>query len=198
MSAGEDAREDASAPLREARPASRVGWLVEPPGIGRRAYDASCRSLLVLMTAVGLQLIALLMMAIGPLATLGADPATLTDAGRFFLSAEYDKEAYAIGCIATVLLGAGGVTAWNRRLHRIAPARRARVARRAVRAAGAAASLSTVAFAVVLHVASSHVSASGEVPTPDLLRLAAVPALTLAAIALGGLLLARAERGRVG
>jgi hypothetical protein len=73
-------------------------WLTVPDSLTPSLYWSSCRAVLVLTTCLGLQAIVVLMIGIGPLGELAYDPAELTAAGRFFLSAEYDTQAYATGC----------------------------------------------------------------------------------------------------
>jgi hypothetical protein len=135
------------------------------------------------------------MMALGPLAPPTHDPETLTAAGRYFLRAEYDKEAYALGCLVTVALACAGLLAWNRLLHRMVPTRRAAFARRAAPLFLSVAALGTAAFALVLRSVAARPMASHRLLTGDLLTLAALPVLALmvTGIALG--LAWRAERG---
>jgi hypothetical protein len=90
--------------------------LTIPDTLPSSLYWSSCRAVLVLTTSLGLQVTAILMIGIGPLAELPYDPAELTNAGRFFLSAEYDTQAYAAGCALTILLAWAGLSVWNRLL----------------------------------------------------------------------------------
>lgn len=174
-----------------------VAWqLHAPDGLSRRRYEASCRAVLVLAVSIGLQVISLLIMAIGPLAAPTHDPATLTAAGRFFLTAEYDKEAYALGCVATVLLAVAMLHAWNRLVHRVAPARRGAFARRAGHLVLGLAVLGTGTFAFVMRSVSLRLVGARPVPADDLVRLAAPAALALATLTIAAGLAWRTERRR--
>ena len=111
--------EDSRGSLLERIPAGlrRRVLPAEPPALARAHYEASLWAVLVLGVSLGLQGIATLMVAVGPLAE--PPPAeTLTLVGQLNLTPSHDLGAYAAGCVATVVLIALLVRAWSWRLCR--------------------------------------------------------------------------------
>jgi hypothetical protein len=147
--------------------------LTVPDFLPARLYWSSCRAVLVLAISLGLQTIVVLMVGIGPLAESTSDPATLTGAGLFFVSAEYDIQAYAAGCVATILFVCAGLWAWNRVLFRVGPDGRESAALRGTRFLLALAVVSFAVFWTVLGSIGPGLGDAGRVATGDLMSLAA-------------------------
>lgn len=153
--------------------------LTVPDFLTARLYWSSCRAVLVLAISLGLQAIVVLMVGIGPLAESTYDPSILTGAGLFFVSAEYDLQAYAAGCVATVLLVCAGLWAWNRYLFRVGSDGGEWAARRGAGFMLALAVLSFAAFWTVLGSIGPGFADARRVATGDLILLAAPAVLTV-------------------
>jgi hypothetical protein len=153
--------------------------LTVPDSLTPSLYWSSCRAVLVLTTCLGLQAIVVLMIGIGPLGELAYDPAELTGAGRFFLSAEYDTQAYATGCVSTLILACAGLWSWNRHLIHTEPERAQFVARWGACFQLGLAVLSFAVFWGLLASIGPGLADSRRVPIGDLLLLASPACLTL-------------------
>ena len=106
----------------------------------------------------------------------------LTNAGREFLSAENDTEAYALGCISTLLLACAGLWAWNRMLFRDGPDRAEAAARWGARSLFGLAGVSLAIFWVVLVSIGPGLAETRRVPAGDVLILAAPGLLSIAVV----------------
>jgi len=153
-----------------------------PDSVTHSCYFRSCRAWLVLSTCLGLQAIMVLMIGVGPLAEVPYEPATLTNAGRFFLAAEYDTQAYATGCVLTVLLACLGLWVWNRCLSRIGRARAEAVSRRGASVMLGVAVMNVVAFAGVVIRVAPGLTDSRRVSPDVLFALSAPGAVVIVAM----------------
>jgi hypothetical protein len=154
-----------------------------PDSLAPPLYWSSCRAVLIFTTCIGLQVTVVLMIGIGPLAELATDPTELTAAGRFFLSAEYDTQAYAAGCVSTLLFACAGLWAWNRHLIRAERECVESVARWGARFQLGLAVASFAVFWAVLSSIGPGLADARRVAVGELLLLAAPAFLALAVVA---------------
>ena len=153
--------------------------LTVPDFLTARLYWSSCRAVSVLAISLGLQAIVVLMVGIGPLAESTYDPSILTGAGLFFVSAEYDIQAYAAGCVVTMLLVCAGLWAWNRYLFRVGPDYGELAARRGTRFLLVLAVASFAGFWALVRSIGRELADPWRLATGDLLVLATPAAVAL-------------------
>lgn len=151
-----------------------------PDFLSDACYFRSCRAWLVLSTCLGLQAIIVSMIGFGPLPELPHDPATLTDAGRVFLAVEFDTQAYAAGCFATLLIALLGLWAWNRCLFWVGRDRARWMSRRAPSVMLGAAALDLAVFGIVVVQVAPSLAESRRVPLDVLIALAAPGSVAIA------------------
>jgi hypothetical protein len=95
------------------------------------------------------------------------------------VSAEYDLQAYAAGCVATVLLVCAGLWAWNRYLFRVGSDGGEWAARRGSRFLVVLAGVSFAGFWVLVRSIGRELADPWRLATGDLLVLATPAAVAL-------------------
>jgi hypothetical protein len=143
-------------------------FLVTSPSL----YGYSCRAALVLTTSLGVQMTAFLMIAIGPRAESPYDPRTLTRVGRSMLTVEYDPQAYAAGCLVTVILSCVGIWTWNRMVFHVHSEISDEIMRRGMRLMLVLAAASSLGFGTAIVWISPRLAGARRVAESDLLVLA--------------------------
>jgi len=152
--------------------------LREPSGVAPAAYRASSRGVVAFAVVLGIQLTALAMIALGPLAT-PLPTAELTEIGRRNVRPQLDLPVFYAGCVATLLLVVAGAQLWSLRLRRLQAGLSATRARTGVFVHWILAAASLWAFVAVSDALAGAVGDDGRMPAAALLQLASVPAAAL-------------------